>query len=679
MDKDFDFEKELGFDPEEFLGGDELDANIDLSEFSDIDLDGQDQPDQEDLDLGDLDSLLNDAPTVRLPNTERFFREEPKPEDEEDDFPLDEFRDEDLELDVEEPELSEEDFGDEPDFPDGLFGQRANIYQNASQEQEPVVQEPEEPEYPEAELPGTDVSDEEVPDQVAPRPKRRERTPKEPRPPKEHKPNIFTKLFDLYFGPVMNKDQYQEVSHDPTKPRRRKKSKEQIFKEVYLPPIIACVALILMMAFVIGAISNAIDQKRLDDALKEQQLQESINKAEEEEAEYKRVLKEAAELALSYNYQGAIDALDAFPGYENYPDLATKRADYVTARDSMVEYKDPSLLPNLSFHPLIVDTERAFADKEYGSSYNKNFVTVSEFQKILEQLYANNYVLVDFNSFVGVTQTISGEDQFQMSPISLPSGKKPIMLTETLMGYYAYMTDPDKDGTPDAKGGGFANKLVLDESGNIKAAYVDAEGNNLVGNYDLVPILEAFIAQHPDFSYKGARAILATTGDEGIFGYRCNTSYVSSKGQDYYDQEKAGAITIVDALRQKGYTMACFTYGNQNYRNLNTKQITADLQGWTSQISPIIGDVDVFVFARGVDLSDYTGTSYKAMYSTGFRFFVSSGKSASTTINNTYIHQNRLMVTGENMFWNSDRFKDLFDCNLVLDMTARGGDIPKSA
>ena len=31
-------------------------------------------------------------------------------------------------------------------------------------------------------------------------------------------------------------------------------------------------------------------------------------------------------------------------------------------------------------------------------------------------------------------------------------------------------------------------------------AYIDAEGNTLYGEYDLMPILESFIKEHPDFS-----------------------------------------------------------------------------------------------------------------------------------------------------------------------------------
>ena len=35
FDIDFDFEKEYGFDPKAFLGTEEYDENLDLSEFSD--------------------------------------------------------------------------------------------------------------------------------------------------------------------------------------------------------------------------------------------------------------------------------------------------------------------------------------------------------------------------------------------------------------------------------------------------------------------------------------------------------------------------------------------------------------------------------------------------------------------------------------------------------------------
>jgi len=218
-------------------------------------------------------------------------------------------------------------------------------------------------------------------------------------------------------------------------------------------------------------------------------------------------MDEAAVLAANYDYEGAIEKLDSFPDIANYPDMSTKRAEYVNAMNSLVEYKDYSQIPNLSFHVLIADPARAFNDKELGGKYNENFVTIDEFSKILDQLYANNYVLVDFDDFVSVGQTVSGTDQFEAKSIFLPQGKKPLMLTETMVNYFEYMVDSNNDGVADAGGAGFANKLVLDENGDIKAQYIDSSNNTLTGNYDFVPILEDFIKAHPDFSYRGARAL----------------------------------------------------------------------------------------------------------------------------------------------------------------------------
>ena len=173
-------------------------------------------------------------------------------------------------------------------------------------------------------------------------------------------------------------------------------------------PLIASVCLILILSFVIGAISNAIEQKRVNDAIKKNEIEASISSAKAAEEEYQRIMDEAAELAANYDYEGAIEKLDSFPDIANYPDMSTKRAEYVNAMNSLVEYKDYSQIPNLSFHVLIADPARAFNDKELGGKYNQNFVTIDEFSKILEQLYANNYVLVDFDDFVSVGQTVSG-------------------------------------------------------------------------------------------------------------------------------------------------------------------------------------------------------------------------------------------------------------------------------
>ena len=690
FDMDFHFDDD-DFDPKAFLDDDDTTAagedgeDIDFNELDNLlSGDGDDLPQDSDSPEDDLDLSglgLDDVPE----DTDGL---------EDGDLDLDGLEDGDLNLDdldfdeilspkavrknVQQPSSFGAGDSDDLDFPMG-------------DEPEATMQEEDPTAFRDGPVEGGEEQEQEEPVRrrerkpAKPARERREHKPRQPkestpREPKQVKPNIFTKLYDLYIAPLSNKEML-EAPVDPNNPRRRrKKTKEQIFKEVYLPPILACLCLVLILSFVIGAISNAIDQKRLNDKIKQSELDASVSAAAEAEAELQRILTEAENLAANYDYQGAIDKLDSYPDIANNSELLAKRAEYVNTQSTMVEYKDYSQIPNLSFHVLIADPSRAFSDPDLGGKYNQNFVTTDEFSKILQQLYDNGYVLVDFDDFVNVGQTVAGTDQYESKSIYLPQGKKPLMLTETMVNYFEYMVDSNKDGAPDAGGAGFAHKLVIDANGDIKAEYVDSSSNTLTGNYDFVPILEDFIRQHPDFSYRGARAILAVTGSQGIFGYRCNTSYVSTKGNDYYEQEKAGAIAIVEALKAKGYRLACFTYDNGNYRNKNTAEITADLQSWTQQITPIIGKIDTFVFAQAGNLSDYTGSSFKAMYQTGFRYFISNDKSPMTEINNTYVRQNRLMVTGETMAWYADRFTDrsLFDPNMVLDMTARGGSVPKA-
>ena len=682
FDIDFDFEKEYGFDPKAFLGTEEYDDDIDLSEFTDEELGlsskSEKQPEQitaeEAPDAGfaaeedlDLDDFLNMG-----------SQEEP-----EQDFAEEESPEEVYEEEEEAPVYSEE---NDADFPDVM------VFPKKAEPEDMLSSEPEA--YAEEEMIDQSVFEDETASEEdaavyeADAPvyeEEEENDPQERQPwkfnmpkinmPKITTPKIFIKFYDLYFAPILNKEMLEEP-RDPNNPRRRRrKSKVQIFKEVYLPPIIACVCLILVLSFAIGSLSNAIDARRAANDEKDKQQQAASEAADLLELEYQSIMEGAEKYAVGYDYKSAVDLIDTFSGdITQYPDMQAKRAEYVTTQTQLYEHRDPSTIPNLSFHVLIEDLPRAIANEELGGRYNRNFVSTGEFKQILQHLYDNGYVLVDFDSFIKVANDTSGGQQYYTDPIYLPSGKKPIMITETMVNYFMYMVDPDKDGVADAKGAGFANKLVV-QNGEIKAEYVDASGNTHVGDYDLVPILESFIQEHPDFSYRGARAVLAVTGYEGIFGYRTNTSYIASKGQAYYDEQCNGAKEVVQALRDKGYTLACFTYGNENYGGMSATQIQADLQEWTKNITPVIGEIDTFVFAQESNLSSYTSSAFDVLYDTGFRYFIASGTQPWASVESTYVRQNRLMVTGRTMQWYRDQFTGMFDCAAILDVNTRG-DVP---
>lgn len=647
FDIDFDFEEEYGFDPKAFLSNEEYDENIDLNEFSDEELGLHQSQEETSGEAEDLDDLgeFDDLDGLTEDGADGYELPEEQEDGELPYAPLEDFPREN------EESYEEESYDEEP-YDD----------QEAYDAQTDEV--PQEEEFQEEEVDGG----------AREKPARKPRKPKTPKPKKEfHTPRFLQKFYDLYFAPLTNRSMLEEPQ-DPNNPRRRRrKSRSQIFKEVYLPAILVGVCMVMVLSFAMGAVANAISQHTANKANQQGQLQESSNAAQMAQQEYQKVLREAEALATQYDYQGAVQVLNGFGGNAgDFPDIATTSAEYAQMESKLVEHKDPSLIPNLSFHVLINDFERAKKNTELSGKYNRNFVTTKEFNGILNNLYNNGYVLVDFDSFIDTQKGVDESDMFFSVPIRLPEGKKPVMLTETLVNYFNYMITDDKNKLEaDANGDGFASKLVL-QNGEIKAEYVDESGATLVGDYDFVPILETFIKAHPDFVYRGARATLAVTGTEGIFGYRINTSLISTKGNEFHDKEVAGAKEIVQALRDQGYRIASFTYANKNYKEATVAQIQEDQQNWNSQVTSVIGPVDTLVFAQESNISEYPGSAFNVLYSMGYRYFISNGGEPWAEVNSTYIRQNRLMVSGNTMQWHKKPFENLFDCAAILETNLRG-------
>lgn len=658
FDLDIDFEEEYGFDPKDFLSEDD---DFDYSDILDDDTSGEDQDATKAYHFAQESDAFADA------QDPEDITDEEADENLVADFPERTYSDSDEH--IQQPDQDDDDmqFYDSPeedqDYPDAYPEEEEQVQPAPGKKKKGGMKLPKLSAHGKGRSAG--------------------RKPTDPA-----KKSAFSKILDIYMEPV-NKYKEEADVLDPLDPkyiRRRKREKKRIFKEVYLPAIIAGLALCLILSFIVGSVSNAITLKKNKDSMDQQQAQQQASAADAAEAEYKRLMAKVEGLLTEYNYDGAAQELKTFQKSDTSgkftTQIDTKLRQIVTEQDQLTEIKDISGIPNLSFHVLMADASRAcnkdVSGADLAGSYNKNFVSVEEFSRILNQLYSSNYVLVDFDSFLDRNVGQDGNVNFFAKSIFLPQGKKPVMITETMVNYFEYMVDPDKDGKLDGSGHGFANKLVLDDFGNIKAAYVDSSGQSLVGNYDLVPVLESFIEEHPDFVYQGARAILAVTGSEGVFGYRTNTSYVSRFGQSFYDTEVAEAKKIVAALREKGYTIASYTYSNQDYRKMNTLQIQAEVTNWTNQITPVLGTVDTIVFARGSDIEAYSGTTFDVLYNSGLRIFLNSGSSPRVDVNTNFVKQTRLMVTGEALTWYASQFSSYFDSNVVLDLAARGSSPVKS-
>ncbi len=460
----------------------------------------------------------------------------------------------------------------------------------------------------------------------------------------------------------------------PVNPRRKQRTKAQIIKETYLPAIIACAAVLLIVIFIIGSITRAVQKNRFEKATNDAAASAAAEEQARLDQEANSLLAQAELLAAGYDYDSAIALLNGFSGdLSKYTALNDKILQYEAAQKSMVAWDDPSQIVNLSFQLLVADPVRGFNHETYGTSINRNFITTVEFTKILQQLYNNGYILVDFDDFVDTTYGPDGAASYKAKTLYLPNGKKPLMLTQTNVNYNYYLIDSDGDKVPDAKGGGFASKLLWDGT-NFTCEMVDASGNTVTGAYDLVPILENFIKEHPSFSYRGAKATLALTGYNGLFGYRTHPSAANIFGETVYRQAIQDATAVANALRKSGYTLACYTYENIPYGSSSTTQIQNDLNGWTNEVVPILGSLDILAYAQLTDITAdeiYSGEKYNLLKSTGFRYylgFCEDGKPWAS-ITNEYVRQGRILVTGSALAHHSDWFNNLFDAPSVLDST----------
>ena len=422
------------------------------------------------------------------------------------------------------------------------------------------------------------------------------------------------------------------------------KKQKRLFKDEVLPVLLGAASLVMCLIFISGSLNRVIHSEERQQAA----LEASIAAAEAEAAaaaELQNTLDTAARQAAMYDYQGAIATLDSYKTADRKltDEMVQAKEQYQAAMADLVIWDDPTAITNLSFHVLIQDVDRAYSDSAYAHSYRTKFITTAEFSTIMENLYDNGYVLVTPDSFITATTAQDGATTYAVKPMYLPQGKTPIMITETLVNYFAYMVDGNGDGQPDADGAGFANKLVL-ENGKVKAAYIDAMGNNLVGDYDLVPILDTFVEAHPDFSYRGAKAVLAVTGDEGVFGWRIHQDPTLVDGLK----------EVVTALRATGYEIASNSYGNLDYGTTSANGITDDLDKWAAEIAPILGDVKIMVIARGGDIDvpktlEGSNSRFAMIHQAGFHFIIDSAPTPTASLTGEYFYQGRLMVVGSDL------------------------------
>jgi len=322
----------------------------------------------------------------------------------------------------------------------------------------------------------------------------------------------------------------------------------------------------------------------------------------------------------------------------------------IERQQTMVNYEGKLL--NIFFHPLVARPEIAFTGiaKNHFMDW---FVTADEYRRILHEMYTNNYVLVNIDDFYEVAYT-GNVKRISIKTLMVPEGKKPFVLSVDDLSYYKYM-----------RNSGTVHKLIIDHNERIAAWTADADGGEISYDLDIVTITEDFIREHPDFSVRGARGIIALTGFEGVLGYQ-----TQNKNAPGYFEEVEGAVAVANKLKELGWRFASHSYNHWNMPEISVRAFQDDTNAWDRDVKPILGDTNLYVYPFGSGV-EYLQDRHRVLRETGFNLFFIVGPGWEYYRRDEYLLICRRNIDGIYFREYRNRPDRLFDIDKVIDRNYR--------
>lgn len=472
---------------------------------------------------------------------------------------------------------------------------------------------------------------------------------------------------------------------------------------------IGMVCLGIIILCIIGVVLFFILRKPGEDPVPSVHTTESgESSSETPSSSYDDVLSVASVYAAQYDYDRAITYVKTnAPNYEEDETLSIFISECEAKKLKLIKWSDNSKITHVFFHTLIADTDLAFKSSQ-ASDYNEVMTTIDEFNAIMESMYQKGFVLVHIKDIAKISTGADGTKKMAYTPIYLPAGKTPFVLSVDDVSYYEYMS-----------GDGYANRLVIDENNRV-VNEMDLPTGTVRGSFDVVPLLDEFVEKHPDFSYRGAKGTIALTGYNGILGYR--TSYITygdaSIYQKYYndlfvspnfdeahavelahgahlydnpniEEDRKKAAAVAARMMETGWDFASHTWGHMDMstvvsNGIPNERFYRDTQWWMVEVAPLLKGTDQIIFAFGADIGswrNYSDANEAFLYlkSLGFDYYcnVDSSKTSWVQMSSDaggsgYLRQGRRNLDGQLMFKqlvNKDKniLYDLFDPKEVFD------------
>lgn len=215
--------------------------------------------------------------------------------------------------------------------------------------------------------------------------------------------------------------------------------------------------------------------------------------------------------------------------------------------------------------------------------------------------------------------------------IYLPVGKKPLILS---------IDDPTYH-----YGIGFANKMILDENGDLATEVITPSEEKIItydGDVELV--IDNFVKEHPEFSYRGSKGIIASTGYLGILGHDLKT-----------EESKQDAKEVCDKLKENGWLFAShsYTHNSNGYWGPDSKasNIEYDTEKWKSTMEEIIGKTNVFIAPFGHTLE---GDAMNVIIDNDYDIYCNVATEQEIEVKENYVLMSRIEIGG----YSFDKFID---------------------
>lgn len=471
--------------------------------------------------------------------------------------------------------------------------------------------------------------------------------------------------------------------------RRAKRRRQVLISRIIIIVLVLLIAVLLFLVFWGNAGRSKKPQDKTQKGAVTEKISESgtegtpaVTETEPQTEPAKDVMAEAERLAAMYDYEGAITLLQSDSGYSGNPEMAARVTEWETAKANLVEFPLDQVT-HVFYHTLVKDTSLAFDGDSKEAGYNQVMTTIDEFNKITQSMYEKGYVLVSLHDMC----TVNDDGTVSRGKIMLPPDKKAFVLSQDDVSYYHYMD-----------GDGMATKLIVDENGKVKTEYKEQDGSVSVGDFDMIPLIDTFVEEHPDFSYHGAKGVIALTGYNGVLGYRTDIAYKTRENldeyqekffqenpdfnEDSYNREVEEATKVANAMKENGWEFASHTWGHINVTQADLSHIQTDTEKWENYVKPVVGDTNVIIFAFGADIGDWQGyfadnEKFNYLKSKGFDIFCNVDSSQYwVQFGDSYMRQGRRNLDGYRMYYNPEMVSDLFDAPSVFD-SARPTPVPE--